>query len=251
LPALIIVIVILFLLFNPRILPGLGTWLGGQSRKPFRQARWMWSSFAGTEDESIRAEYEYGEECARLFAAQFPGKASRADQELAANIGSRLAGAVKDPRREFNFTVVGTAPANAYALPGGFVFITEALLELCGRNGNEIAFFLSHEIGHILRGHARDHLTANTFLNAVMSRLPAAGQMMRQVLSKGYSQMHELEADQEAVRLTAAAGFDAHASVAALKRLGQVAPDRKGLAEYLSSHPPISERIRELERLLG
>jgi beta-barrel assembly-enhancing protease len=251
LPALIIVIVILFLLFNPRILPGLGTWLGGQSRKPFRQAKWMWNSFAGTEDESIRAEYEYGEECARLFATQFPGKASRADQELVASIGSRLAGAVKDSRRKFHFTVMGTTPANAYALPGGFVFITEALLDLCARNGNEIAFFLSHEIGHIMRGHARDHLTANTFLNAVMSRLPAAGQMLRQVLSKGYSQMHELEADSEAARLTAAAGFDARASIAALKRLGQVAPDRAGFAEYLSSHPPISERVRELEKLLG
>jgi beta-barrel assembly-enhancing protease len=251
LPALIVIIVILFLLFNPRILPGLGTWLGGQSRKPFKQAKWMWSSFAGTEDESIRAEHEYGEECARLFATQFPGKASRTDQELVADIGSKLAMAVKDPRREFRFTVVGAAPANAYALPGGFAFITEALLDLCARDRNEIAFFLSHEIGHILRGHARDHLTANTFLNAVMSRLPAAGQMLRQVLSKGYSQMHELEADQEAVRLTAAAGFDARASVAALKRLEQVGPDRKGLAEYLSSHPPISERVRELEKLLG
>jgi predicted Zn-dependent protease len=251
LPALIVIIVILLLLFNPRILPGLGTWLGGQSRKPFKQAKWMWSSFAGTEDESIRAEHEYGEECARLFASQFPDKASRKDQELVADIGSRLAMAANDPRREFRFTVVGAAPANAYALPGGFAFVTEALLDLCARDRDEIAFFLSHEIGHILRGHARDHLTANTFLNAVMSRLPAAGQMLRQVLSKGYSQMHELEADQEAVRLTAAAGFDARASVAALKRLEQVGPDRKGLAEYLSSHPPISERVRELEKLLG
>jgi beta-barrel assembly-enhancing protease len=251
LPALIIVIVILFLLFNPNLLPYLGTWLGGQSRKPIRQAKWMWKSFAGTEEESIRAEQEYGEECVRAFAAQFPGKASCGDQELVAGIGMKLAEAVKDPRREFRFTVAGSAPANAYALPGGFVFITGALLDLCARDQDEIAFFLSHEIGHILRGHARDHLTANTFLNAVMSRLPAAGQMLRQVLSKGYSQMHELEADQEAVRLTTAAGFDARASIAALRRLAQVAPDRAGFAEYLSSHPPISERARELEKLLG
>jgi predicted Zn-dependent protease len=219
LPALIIVIVILFLLFNPKLLPHLGTWLGGQSRKPFRQAKWMWNSFAGTEDESIRAEREYGGECAHAFATQFSGKASHRDQELVASIGLKLAEAVKDPRREFRFTVVGSTPANAYALPGGFVFITGALLDLCARDRNEIAFFLSHEIGHILRGHARDHLTANTFLNAVMSRLPAAGQLLRHVLSKGYSQMHELEADQEAVLLTAAAGFDARASIAALRRL--------------------------------
>jgi beta-barrel assembly-enhancing protease len=251
LPALIIVIFVLFIVFNPKLLPGLGTWLGGKSRKPVRQAKWMWSTFAGTEDEAIRAEQEYGEECARAFAAQFPGKVSRADQQWVDVIGGKLAEAGKDPRRAFRFRVIPAAPANAYALPGGFIFITEALLDLCARNRDETAFFLAHEIGHVLRGHARDHLTANTFLNAVTSRLPAAGQMLRHVLSQGYSQLHELEADREAVRIATTAGFDARASISALKRLAQVSPDRPGLAEYLSSHPPVSERVRELEKSLA
>jgi predicted Zn-dependent protease len=247
---LIIIILVLILLFNPKLLPGMGDFLGGRSRKPFRQAKWMWSWFTGTEDESIRAERDYGQECARAFAKQFSGSVSRVDQELAANIGSKLADAVKDPRREFRFTVAASTLANAFALPGGFVFITGSLLDLCEHDRNEIAFFLGHEIGHILRGHARDHLTANAFLNAVMSRLPAAGQMLRQVVSKGYSKTLELEADQEAARLAAAAGFDARASLNALKRLAKVSPNVSGLAEYLSSHPPISERVRELEKYL-
>jgi beta-barrel assembly-enhancing protease len=245
---LIIIIVLLFLFLNPTLLPHAGTWLGNKSRKPFRQARWMWSSFSGTEDESIRAEQEYGRECARAFAKQFPGRISQKDDELVANIGSRLAAAVKDTRREFRFTVADSAIANAFALPGGFVFITGSLLDLCERSHDEIAFFLGHEIGHVLRGHAKDHLAADTFLKAVMSRLPAAGPMVRQVLSKGYSRTLELEADQEAVRLAAAAGFDARAAVHALRRLTRVASDSSGLAEYLSSHPPISERLRELEK---
>jgi predicted Zn-dependent protease len=250
LPALLLVILVLILLFNPRLLPRVGSWLGGSSRKPFRQAKWVWSSFAGTEDDSIRAEQEYGQECARMFAMQFPGSVSGTDQEIIANVGARLAKAVKDPRREFRFTVVASTMANAFALPGGFVFITGGLLDLCKRDPNEIAFFLGHEIGHILRGHARDHLTANTFLNAVMSRLPAAGQLLRQVISKGYSKSMELEADQEAARLAAAAGFDARVSAYALTRLAKAAPDPSGVAEYLSSHPPISERVRELEKCL-
>jgi predicted Zn-dependent protease len=211
----------------------------------------MWSWFAGTEDELIRAERDYGLECARAFAKQFSGSVSGTDQELAANIGSRLADAAKDPRREFRFTVAASTLVNAFALPGGFVFITGSLLDLCEHDRDEIAFFLGHEIGHILRGHARDQLTAKTFLSAVMARLPAAGQMLRQIVGKGYSRTLELEADQEAVRLAAAAGFDARASVNALKRLAQVFPDASGLAEYLSSHPPLSERVRELEKYLG
>jgi beta-barrel assembly-enhancing protease len=247
---LIVVIVILYLFFNPKVLPGMGDWLGGHSRKPLRQAKWMWSTFTGTEDESIRAEQDYGQECAREFAKQFPRNGSPEDQEFVEQIGSKIADAVKDPRREFRFTVVSSGIANAFALPGGFVFITGSLLDLCGRDRDEIAFFLGHEMGHILRGHAKDHMTAGVFLNAIMSRLPATGQMLRQVLGKGYSRTLELEADQEAVRLAAAAGFNARASVSALKRLSRVSPENSGLAEYLSSHPAINDRILALQTYL-
>jgi predicted Zn-dependent protease len=251
LPELIILIILLILLFHPKILPGLGNSLGKKSRKPYRQAKWMWSLLSGTEDESIRAERDFGQECAREFIKQFPGTPPRADQELAAGIGAQLAAAVKDPRRDFRFTVIPSPVANAFALPGGFVFITGSLLELANHNRNEIAFFLAHEIGHILRGHAKDHLSANTFLNAIASRLPSAGLMLKEFLGKGYSQTLELEADQEAIQLVAAAGFDTRASTQALKRLAHVSPDGSGFAEYLSSHPPLSKRIHELEKSVG
>lgn len=250
-PGLIILILVLLLLFSPKLLPRLGTLLGEQARKPFRQIRWVWSWVSGTEDERIRAELDYGRECARAFAKQFSGSVSSTDRELAAAVGAKLADAVQDPRREFCFTVVPSALANAFALPGGFVFITGSLILLCEHDRNEIAFFLGHEMGHILRGHARDHLTANAFLNAVMARLPAAGPMLRQVISKGYSKTLELEADQDAVRLAAAAGFDARASIRALQRLEQVSPAASGITEYLSSHPTLSERVHELEKSLG
>jgi predicted Zn-dependent protease len=249
-PALIAIIV-LVLFFNPKLLTRLGHWLGSRSRKPFQQAKWMWSWAAGSEDESIRAEWDYGRECARAFARQFPAAASRANQEIVATVGSKLAVAVKDPRREFRFTVVPSSLCNAFALPGGFVFVTEPLLDLCEHDRNEIAFFLGHEIGHVLRGHAREQLAASALLNAVMGRLPAAGLMLREMIGKGYSKTLELDADQEAIRLAAAAGFDARASVHALKRLARVAPDASRLMEYFSTHPPLSERIRELELRLA
>jgi beta-barrel assembly-enhancing protease len=248
LPGFIILIIILILLFNPKVLPVIGNWLGGQSRKPFRQAKWLWSLLNGTEDESIRAERDFGRECANEFAKQFPGEVSPADQQLAAEIGSRLANAVGDARLAFRFTVARSTMANAFALPGGFVFITGSLLDACERDRDEIAFFLGHEIGHVLLGHTRQHFTANAFLDAFLSRMPAAGQMLRQILSKGYSRTLELEADREAARLATAAGFDARAAMHALKRLA--AHDISGLAEYLSSHPSLSERISELEKQL-
>jgi len=208
----------------------------------------MWSSLAGTEDESLKAEREYGRECAREFAQQFSGMGSQKSQELVAKVGSKLGNAVGDPRIEFHFTVVSSDISNAFALPGGFVFITEPLIDLCERDENEIAFFLAHEIGHIRRSHAKDKLTTDMILNAVMSRLSGAGQMLRQVVSKGYSRDLELEADLEAVQLAAVAGFDPRSSLCALQRLARISPDNTGLAEYFSSHPAFSERVQELEQ---
>jgi beta-barrel assembly-enhancing protease len=248
---LLLVILVLILFFGAKLLPRLGNWAGSQSRKPFRQAKWMWSWFAGSEAESLQAERDYGRECAREFAKQFSGGASPAGQQLVAAVGSRLADAVKDRRREFHFQVAPSPILNAYALPGGFVFITDSLLNLCGHDRDETAFLLAHEMGHVLRGHAKDQMTASALLNAVSARLPAAGQMLRQIVGKGYSRELELEADREAVRLAAAAGFDPRAALGALRRLAQVSPGNSGLAEYLSTHPPWSERVRELERSMG
>ena len=241
---LIVVGVLLFL--GAKFLPSLGAWLGGQSRKPFRQAKWMWSWFAGTEAEAIQAEYEYGRECARQFAAQFPGKASREKQEVVSAVGSRLADAVKDHSRKFHFSLVRANVSNAYALPGGFVFITEPLVDLCAQDPDELAFLLGHEMGHVIRGHARSQLTARTFLNAVTARLSGAGLMLRQLLNQGYSRDLELEADGEGARLAAAAGFDPRAAARALGRLARGASGDAGLAEYFSSHPPLAERVRKL-----
>jgi predicted Zn-dependent protease len=206
----------------------------------------MWSWLAGTEAEAIQAEYEYGGECARQFAAQFPGKAPREKQEVVAAVGSKLAGAVEDRRRQFHFSLVRAGVSNAYALPGGFVFITEPLLDLCAQDPDELAFLLGHEMGHVLCGHAKSQLTARTFLNAVTARLTGAGLMLRQLLNQGYSRELELEADGEGARLAAAAGFDPRAAARALQRLARGASGNAGLLEYFSSHPPIAERVRKL-----
>lgn len=228
----------------------MGHQLGRQARKPYRQARWLWSWATGTEEESIRAEHDYGRECAREFTRQFRGDVSPRDRDLVAAVGSRLVQAVDDPRRTFEFTVVDSSTANAYALPGGFVFITRSLLKLSEHDRNAVAFFLGHEIAHIIQGHAKDQLTAKTLLNAVSARLSGSGLLLRQILDKGYSRALEQEADLEAVRLAKAAGFDAHASIRALERLGRIAPDNSGLAEYFSTHPSFKERIKDLEKMV-
>jgi beta-barrel assembly-enhancing protease len=238
----------LLLLLGAKLLPRLGSALGVRARKPFRQVKWMWSWAAGSEADAIQAEGEYGRECAREFAAQFAGRPSRVATDVVETVGSNIAAAVKDPHREFQFRVVRANVPNAYALPGGFVFITEPLVDLCGHNRDEIAFFLGHEIAHITLGHARSQLTASTLLNAITARLSGAGMLLREMLRKGYSRDLELEADSEGARLAAVAGFDPRAATRALHRLSQGSTGDSGLAEYFASHPPLADRVKKLEQ---
>ena len=65
---LLIILILLFFFFSGKKLPKLGTAMGKKARKPYRQAKWMWALFSGTEEESLRAEEEFGQECAREFA---------------------------------------------------------------------------------------------------------------------------------------------------------------------------------------
>ncbi len=211
----------------------------------------MWCWATGSEDDALLAEREYGRECAREFAAQFPGRTSAPQQDIVTAVGARLSAAVKDARRQFRFSPLPAPTANAFALPGGFVFITAPLVELCAGNRDQMAFFLAHEMGHVLRGHAREQFTAGAFLKAVTARLPGAGALLHQVLNKGYSRQLEFDADSEAIRLARLAGFDPRAAIGAMQRLSQVAPDTAGFAEYFASHPPFADRIRELEKLAG
>ena len=242
----IIILILLFFFYAGKQLPKLGTALGKKARKPYRQAKWMWALFSGTEKESLRAEEEFGQECAREFSKQFDGTASLQDKELVSSIGERLAKMVKGPRRNFHFSIVASSTANAFALPGGFVFMTTRLLDMCDRQQDEIAFFLGHEIAHIACGHAKDRMTADALLTAVAARLAGAGGLLKQVLSKGYSRSMELDADKQGAQLMKAAGFDTQASAQALLRMTEASPDLSGLMEYFLSHPSIKESIRAL-----
>ena len=242
----LLVIAAVIFYFGGKLFPWLGSFLGGHSRKPFRQAKWMWAWATGNEDDAIQAEHEYGAECAGQFAGQFSGRPSRAARELAETVGSSLAASLKDPRRKFQFSVVRTDAANAFALPGGFIFITEPLINVCAEDRGALAFFLGHEIAHVVLGHARSQLAARTLLNAVTARLSGAGALLRELLGKGYSRNLELEADREGARLAAAAGFDPQAPARALRRLEQLSPGDSGLGEYFSSHPPLADRVKAL-----
>lgn len=244
---LLLLALLIVLLWRGRSLPALGQRLGQRARKPFRQARWLWGSLAGDEAEALSTEEAFGRECARELAATFPGRAAPADQSRVADIGAGLVTAQDNRSRSFELRAVTAAVPNAFALPGGFVFVTDALVRLCADDRDALAFVVAHEMGHVRLSHARDRFMADLVFDVVGRRVPAAGQVVREMLGKGYSRHQELEADREAVRLMTAGGFRSDGAVRALERLAQQAPEDAGPAsEYFSTHPPLEERIRAL-----
>ena len=120
--------------------------LGRKVGPRVRRVKWFWQSMTGSEADAIKVEHEVGRDLAREIRRQLELDQELQTAQMLNEIGERLAARVANKSRKFSFeTVKGTEP-NAFALPGGFVFVTRSLMELCRYNQDEVAFILGHEI---------------------------------------------------------------------------------------------------------
>jgi predicted Zn-dependent protease len=232
----------------------LGRLVGPQLRK----ANWVYHSLTGTEADAVRAEYAVGRDLAWAMAQQMEVERDPDVARFLDDLGARLAACVADRDRRFYFRAVRAPEVNAFALPGGFIFLTRSLLELCDWDCDETAFVMGHEMGHVLRQHAIERIMANSVLRTALSKfslgkgllgVPLTG-LLTQLLNQGYSREQELDADLLGVRLAAAAGFDAGRATWLLARLATQASDPATLGSYFASHPPFGVRIQNVQRFL-
>src|SRR5262245_40521747 len=121
--------------------------LGRMIGPKLRQANWILRSLTGTEAETIQAEVAVGRDLAGALAQQMEVDQEPAIVEMVNDIGQQLGKCVKDRQRRFAFRVVRSPEINAFALPGGFIFVTRSLLQLCHYDPQETAFVLGHEMG--------------------------------------------------------------------------------------------------------
>ena len=235
---------------------------GRLAGRQFRKAKWMWDSVAGAEDDAIRAQQGLGREMAAAVREQAPGPVDPAVQGLLDELGTALADRVRNPVHRFEVAAAGGDQPTAFALPGGYVFVAPALVELTGRDRDELAFAIGHEMAHVIRGHAIDRIRlewSRKALSAVSVATPAGRAVapwLRRVgvqwLEKAYTREQEFEADELGGRLMRAAGFDPHGCVRMLERFRRLErrSDPLGLAAYLSTHPPVDDRIHHLRERL-
>jgi predicted Zn-dependent protease len=220
-----------------------------------RKARWVWQSTAGSEADAIRLEHDVGQDLTRGIRQQLKLDPDPQIANLLNEIGSRLAGRVANKLRTFSFETFEGGEPNAFALPGGYIFVSRSLVELCKQNQDEVAFILGHEMSHVIRGHAMDRIITNSAIalgsRFISARGPITGLLNTvgvKLIESSYSQELEMEADKLGALLVVAAGYNPKAPAALLSRLAKLSPSgvESGFGHYFSSHPSLNLRIQNI-----
>jgi beta-barrel assembly-enhancing protease len=233
--------------------------LGRKAGPKLRKARWMWQSLFGSEAEILAAENAVGNDLYAEVVKQVPQTEDAELKTLVSNIATQLAGRVRSQGRTYQATVIRDAKPNAFALPGGYVFLTSSILDLCQRQKDQIAFIVAHEMAYIVKQHAMERIVAHSAVSFA-SNLPSfrtaisgwARKAGMSALQSSYSQDHELDADAWAARLSRAAGFNAQGGIDLLSSLAKMSPQHEPgeIGKYFSSHPPVSTRVAAIRRAL-
>jgi len=190
-------------------------------------------------------------------------------QAMVKRVGERLLTALDETlepggrrnpyRDDFQFTLLADPQTvNAFALPGGQVFITRALFRDLETEG-QLAGVLGHEIGHVLERHGNERMAQQQLFQGLAAAGGVAGgdaqsaqmaQAAAQLVSMKYGREDELEADKWGVRLTYLAGYDPRAMIGMMQVLeraggGQAPP------EFFSTHPSPPHRVEDLKKLIA
>ena len=179
-------------------------------------------------------------------------------QRYVSTIGLRLSQTSERPNLPWHFTVVDVPAINAFALPGGYIYITRGILPFLA-DESQLAGVLGHEIGHVTARHAAQQYSRATgaglglLLGSIF--VPAArplGDVAEQslgVLFLKYGRDDELQADSLGVRYASQSGWDPAAIPAMLTTLGRMdeASDNKGIPNWLSTHPAPEDRVQKVQ----
>ncbi|HKS21150.1 MAG TPA: M48 family metalloprotease [Thermoanaerobaculia bacterium] len=202
-----------------------------------------------------------------LASQDFTEKLSADGEEIEAYLGRLRARLAPHAHRHLPYRfhyVPHRAFINAYALPGGHVFVGAGLLERMTTE-DELVSVLAHEIEHVDHYHCAERLQVEAALRKIplgaVLRIPA------DVFQAGYSKDQELEADREGVLLAARSGYSAAGALRAFRMLDELAHDVETppntpqgeaahvaldvLVGYFRSHPPTAERIAQVRTMIA
>lgn len=181
-------------------------------------------------------------------------------QRYVNQVGRWVAEQTERPDLPWVFGVIESTDVNAFAAPGGFVFVTRGLYELLTNEG-ELAGVLAHEIGHVLRRHHLKILKKSRLLDMgrqLISQKMGKNQIAQELIGDGaeivarsLDQEAEFEADRIAVVLAARAGYDGFCLPGVLRQIGHFTRDDDKVALLFKTHPHPDVRKRKLDAGMG
>lgn len=203
-------------------------------------------------------EIEIGRDLSAGLLGATPLVDDPAVQTYVNRIGRWLALQTERPNLPWTFAVIDTDTVNAFAAPGGYVFVTRGLF-LMLRNEAELAGVIGHEISHVVRRH---HLVAIEKKLRASLATDVAGMLVEydpdmvdalvgagmEIYGKGLDRDDEFEADSMGVVVAARSGYDPFGLPAMLMTLYERGDDDRNLAFLFSTHPPTGDRLGHLDK---
>ncbi len=171
------------------------------------------------------------------------------------NVGRWVASQGERPELAWHFGVIESSDVNAFAAPGGYIFLTRGLYSLL-QNEAELAGVLGHEIGHVIRKHHLKILQQSSLVDLggrLLSKQIGGSDKVQKLIGNGaeivarsLDKNAEFEADRIAVVLAARAGYGAFALPEVLQQIGHFAKDDGSVALLFKTHPHPDDRLEKL-----
>jgi predicted Zn-dependent protease len=181
-------------------------------------------------------------------------------QKYVNNVGRWIASQSERPDLDWHFGVIDTNDINAFAAPGGYVFVTKGLYRVL-QNESELAGVLAHEVGHVIERHHLKILQQSQLVDMgtkVLATTAGENQAIKNLIGNGaeifarsLDKNAEYEADRIAVILAARGGYDPFGLPTVLQDIGHAAKDDSSVRLLFKTHPHPDDRLTHLGDAVG
>jgi predicted Zn-dependent protease len=212
---------------------------------------------------SVSQEDELGDEYARAIASEVDILEDSAATAWLANLGARLTSVADTENRDWHFYLVDDSTVNAFAVPGGHIFVHRGLIQHAG-SYSELAGVIGHEIAHVTMRHSVDQMRSRTRTSILVTVFCAVTSICSssaarvaidvggQVLFAKYSRDDESQADSAAVGYLVTGGIDPRGIPAMFERLRAIRQaDPSALDAWFGSHPLEESRVARTNALIS
>ncbi|MDY7003446.1 MAG: M48 family metallopeptidase [Cyanobacteriota bacterium] len=196
----------------------------------------------------LRGESRIGKSLAKSATKSLPMVEDETILEYVNNIGQELAKMTGRNDFEYQFYIINDENLNAFALPGGQIFINLGAIVKTNSEA-ELAGLLAHELAHTVLSHGFQLMSEGNLISSVTQYIPYAGGVVSNLIVLNYSREMERQADVLGTRILVSADYAADGVRNLMNTLNEDKEDR-GIIAWLSTHPETAKRVRYLEELI-